>query len=124
MFKRFSTNYTALLFLLDMVLIQIALQAAMKLRFVLPFGISLDPAWPEGWVYYPSPGLHTTAAVMWSISFLIASVYSPRKIIFCVDEIHQVHDKRKKGQLRGSPSKTPKRPSWVPQSKVNFRDQL
>jgi len=90
MFKRFSTNYTALLFLLDLVLIQIALQAAMKLRFVLPFGISLDPAWPEGWVYYPSPGLHVTAAVMWSISFLIASVYSPRKIIFWVDEIQRL----------------------------------
>jgi exopolysaccharide biosynthesis polyprenyl glycosylphosphotransferase len=90
MFKRFSTNYTALLYLLDLALIQIALQAAMKLRFVLPFGITLDPAWPEGWVHYPSPGLHVTAAVLWSISFLIAAVYSPRKIIFWVDEVQRL----------------------------------
>jgi hypothetical protein len=54
MFKRFSTDYTVILFLLDLVLVQIALQAAVKLRYVLPFGLTLDPAWPVGWIYSPS----------------------------------------------------------------------
>jgi len=54
MFRRYSTNYMTFLFLIDLVLVQIALQAAVKLRFVLPFGLTLDPAWPEGWIYSPS----------------------------------------------------------------------
>jgi exopolysaccharide biosynthesis polyprenyl glycosylphosphotransferase len=89
-FKRFSTNYTVIVFLLDLVLIQVALQAAEELRFVLPFGITLDPGWPEGWVYYPNPGLHIVIALLWILSFLLVSVYSPRKILFWIDEVQRL----------------------------------
>lgn len=37
-------------------------------------------------------------------------------------EVHSMHAKRQAGKIKGSPSRTPKRPSWVPQSKVNLRD--
>jgi hypothetical protein len=64
MFQRYSTNYMTLLFLLDLVLVQIALQAAVKLRIVLPFGLTLDPACPEGWVYSATLGLRVLIAVV------------------------------------------------------------
>jgi hypothetical protein len=83
-FKRFSTNYTVIVFLLDLVLIQVALQAAEELRFVLPFGITLDPGWPEGWVYYPNPGLHIVIALLWILSFLLV------KIIYWIDEVQRL----------------------------------
>ena len=41
MFKRFSTNYMTLLFLLDVIVIQLCLWGAMQLRYVLPFGMEL-----------------------------------------------------------------------------------
>jgi exopolysaccharide biosynthesis polyprenyl glycosylphosphotransferase len=90
MFQRYSTNYMTFLFLLDLVLVQIALQAAMKLRFVLPFGLTLDPAWPEGWVYYPTPELRVVIALLWTLSFLLTSVYSPRKIIYWINEVQRL----------------------------------
>lgn len=90
MFKRFSTNYMVLLFLADFILVQVALQVAMKLRLILPYGLTIDPAWPEGTVYYPTLGLHLGVAVLWFISFLLTSVYAPRKIIFWIEEFQRV----------------------------------
>jgi exopolysaccharide biosynthesis polyprenyl glycosylphosphotransferase len=90
MFKRFSTNYLTLLFLVDLVLVQIALQAAVDLRFVLPFGLTLDPSWPEGWVYFPTPALRVVIALLWSSSFLLTSLYSPRKIFYWINEVQRL----------------------------------
>lgn len=90
MFKRFSTNYMVLLFFLDLILIQIGLQLAMKLRLLLPYGISLDPTWPAGTVYYPTFSLHLGVALLWSISFLLFSVYTPRKVIFWIAEAQRL----------------------------------
>jgi exopolysaccharide biosynthesis polyprenyl glycosylphosphotransferase len=90
MFRRFSTNYMTFLFLIDLVLVQIALQAAVKLRFVLPFGLTLDPAWPEGLVYFPTPALRVMIALLWTLSFLLASLYSPRKIIYWINEVQRL----------------------------------
>jgi exopolysaccharide biosynthesis polyprenyl glycosylphosphotransferase len=90
MFKRFSTNYMTLLFLMDMVLVQIALQAAIKLRFVLPLGITLDPAWPQRWLYIPTPALRGAIALLWTLSFLLTSLYSPRKVIYWINEVQRL----------------------------------
>jgi exopolysaccharide biosynthesis polyprenyl glycosylphosphotransferase len=90
MFKRFSTNYIMLLFLLDLFLIQISLRVAISLRYMLPYGQTLDPAWPKGVIYVPGPGLHLVVAILWCISFLVVSVYVPRKIIHWVDEVERL----------------------------------
>jgi FlaA1/EpsC-like NDP-sugar epimerase len=90
MFQRYSTKYMTLLFLLDLVLVHSALQAAVKLRFVLPFGLTLDPAWPEGWLYFPTPGLRVVIALLWIFSFLLVSVYSPRKIFYWINEVQRL----------------------------------
>lgn len=90
MFKRFSTNYMVLLFLTDLVLIQVGLGVAMRLRFVLPFGQMLLPEWAPNFVYTPTPALYATVALLWALSLLLGSAYTPRKIIFWIEEMQRV----------------------------------
>ncbi len=90
MFKRFSTNYLVMLFLVDMAAVQLALLLAMRLRFVLPFGQALLPQWASTLVYVPTPLLHLAVAVVWATSMLLASVYTPRRIIFWIEEFQRV----------------------------------
>jgi len=90
MFKRFSTNYMAALFLADGILIQISLWVAMQLRFVLPFGQEVRPEWVSIWVYAPSLGLHLIVGVLWLISFLVLSVYTARRIVRWFDETQRI----------------------------------
>ena len=58
MFKRFSTNYMVLLFLVDMLVVQVGLGLAIRLRFLLPFGPDLRPVWVPEFVYAPTPAMH------------------------------------------------------------------
>ncbi len=90
MFKRFSTNYMVLLFLLDMAFIQIALSVAVSLRFILPIGQSLLPEWAPSFVYTPTPVLLVGVGIIWATSFLLGSVYTPRKVIFWFEEFQRV----------------------------------
>jgi exopolysaccharide biosynthesis polyprenyl glycosylphosphotransferase len=90
MFKRFSANYMAVLLLLDVILIQCALWLAMQLRFWLPFGLTLRPEWVPQWVYRPTLELHVAVAILWLLAFLVASVYTPRRIIHWYDEFHRL----------------------------------
>jgi exopolysaccharide biosynthesis polyprenyl glycosylphosphotransferase len=90
MFKRFSTNYMAALFLADIIAIQIALWVAMQLRFVLPFGQDVRVEWVPIWVYTPGWQLHLAVGVLWVISFLVLSVYTARRIVRWLDETQRI----------------------------------
>lgn len=90
MFKRFSTNYMALLFLIDGVIIQAMLWLAMELRFLLPWGQVVEPEWAPQWVYVPSLRLHAVVGILWLGSFLVLDLYTPRKIIRWFDEIQRI----------------------------------
>ena len=90
MFKRFTTNYMVLLFLIDMAIVQVALGSGMRLRFFLPFGPNLSPMWVPEFVYTPTPVLHLAVGLIWAISFQFGSVYNPRKIIVWIEEIQRV----------------------------------
>ena len=65
MFRRFSTNYMAMLFILDGAIIQITLALAMQLRYRLPIGQSLDPETLERSISHPldllRPAVYTAA---------------------------------------------------------------
>lgn len=90
MFKRFSTNYMAMLFLIDGVVIQAVLWLAMQLRFVLPFGQNVRPEWAYTFVYVPSWHLYLTIGILWALSFLILDVYTPRRIVRWPDEFQRI----------------------------------
>jgi exopolysaccharide biosynthesis polyprenyl glycosylphosphotransferase len=90
MFKRFSTNYMAVLLLVDVILIQCALWLAMQLRFWLPLGSAVLPEWVPQWVYRPTVELHVAVGALWLAAFLVASVYTPRRIIHWYDEYQRL----------------------------------
>lgn len=90
MFKRFSTNYIAMLFITDSLLLQLSLWFATQLRFVLPYGQTIEPELVPQWVYVPSLRLHLTIGVLWMASFLILDVYTPRRIVRWVDEFQRI----------------------------------
>ncbi len=90
MFKRFSTNYMAMLFILDGVLIQVSLAIALQLRFVLPFGEQVQPEWASVHFYQPGQGLHLLVGLLWVMSFLALAIYVPRYIVRWVDETQRI----------------------------------
>ncbi len=90
MFKRFSTNHMALLFLLDGIIIQFSLWSAIQLRFTLPFGETVRPEWAEVYFTPPGIGLFIAVASLWLISFISLSVYTPRHIVRWFDETQRV----------------------------------
>lgn len=90
MFKRFSTNYMVLLFLADVALVQAALWLSTRLRFALPFGQELLPEWAPVFVYVPTAVLHLGVAAIWAACLLLGSVYTPRRIIFWIEEFQHV----------------------------------
>lgn len=90
MFKRFSTNYMVLLFLVDLVIVQAALALGMRLRFLLPFGPNLLPIWVPEFIYMPTPAFHLAVGVIWAISLTLGLVYTPRKVIYWFDELQRV----------------------------------
>ena len=90
MFKRFTTNYMTMLFLIDGILIQATLWFALYLRYRLPFGELVRPEWATTYFYRPGPALHIVVALLWWISFLTLGVYTPRQIIRWFDEMQRV----------------------------------
>ncbi len=82
MFKRFSTNYMVLLFLVDMIIVQISLGLGMRLRFLLPLGPNLLPVWVPEFVYAPTPLLHLAVGIIWAVSLTLGFAYTPRKVIY------------------------------------------
>ncbi|HXF63226.1 MAG TPA: sugar transferase [Caldilineaceae bacterium] len=90
MFKRFSTNYMVLLFLIDVAIVQVALGLGMRLRFLLPFGDSLHPQWVPEFVYIPTPSLHVAVGLIWAASLTLGSAYTPRRIVVWFEEFQRV----------------------------------
>jgi exopolysaccharide biosynthesis polyprenyl glycosylphosphotransferase len=90
MFKRFSTNYMVLLFLIDMALVQAGLAFGMRLRFALPLGGTLIREWVPELVYIPTSALHLTVGLLWAGSLFLGSVYTPRKVVFWFEEFQRV----------------------------------
>lgn len=90
MFKRFSTNYLALLAITDGIILQLSLWAALQLRYLLPLGEPVQPEWASLYFYQPGWGLQLAVAGLWLASFLTVSVYTPRKIVKWADETQRV----------------------------------
>lgn len=90
MFKRFSANYMAVLFIMDGILIQLALWLALEARYLLPFGDRIRPEWADVYFYSPTLGLHLIVGILWLVSFLAIGVYTPRKIVRWFDETQLV----------------------------------
>ena len=90
MFKRFSTNYMAMLFILDGIIVQLSLSLALQLRFILPFGDQIQPEWASVFFYRPGIELHLAVGILWLISFVALSVYTPRHIVRWIDETQRI----------------------------------
>ncbi|MEZ4613606.1 MAG: hypothetical protein R2838_25760 [Caldilineaceae bacterium] len=90
MFKRFSSNYMAMLFIIDGLLIQFALWLALEMRYLLPLGPQVRPEWADIYFYSPTLALHLVVGCLWLISFLAIGVYTPRKIIRWYDETQHI----------------------------------
>lgn len=90
MFKRFSTNYMAVLLLIDIAIIQSALWLGVKLRALLPYGVDPHPEYNPNGFYEPSWGLSLVIGLLWVISFVTSSVYTPRKIVKWFDETQRI----------------------------------
>ncbi len=88
--KRFSTNYLLALFLVDLLLIQAAFWASLQLRFVLPFGRTLQVESILQNNFLPQPTLFFCIGVIWLLSFLIASVYSSVYILHWTEEFQRI----------------------------------
>ncbi|MEZ4711357.1 MAG: sugar transferase [Caldilineaceae bacterium] len=90
MFKRFSINYMVLLFLIDSVLVQLGLAWAIHLRFVIPFGQEVRPEYIPHWMYVPNLSMYIAVGLLWAVIFLFFSCYTPRRIIFWIDEFQRI----------------------------------
>lgn len=91
MFKRFSTNNMVTLFILDILLVQLALDLGMRLRFVLPFGQLIKAEWIGVYGgYSPTAFFHFCIGALWAVALLLASAYAPRRVIFWYDEFQRV----------------------------------
>ena len=90
MFKRFSTNYMALLFIVDGLILQIALWAAIELRYIVQLGQAVQPDLVRRYAYAPGLELHILVGALWLISFLSFNVYTPRRIIYWYVEAQRI----------------------------------
>lgn len=90
MFKRFSSTYLVVLFLVDVTIVQAAVWLGVRLRFVIPFGQNVEPEWIHRWIYIPNPSMLLAIGLLWTIVFLGFSCYVPRRIIFWFDEFQRI----------------------------------
>ena len=90
MFKRFSINYMVLLFLADGALVQLGLAWAIRLRFTIPFGQEVRPEFIPQWMYVPNVSMYVAVGLLWAAIFLFFSCYTPRRIIFWIDEFQRI----------------------------------
>jgi exopolysaccharide biosynthesis polyprenyl glycosylphosphotransferase len=85
-----ATGYLVALFVLDVIFPQIALQLAMWLRYLLPFGRLVLPEWASQLFYAPTLWLHLVVFVLWTTSLIFASVYTPRRVAFWGEELQRL----------------------------------
>lgn len=85
-----STGYLVALFVLDILIPQIALQVAMQLRYLLPLGRIVLPEWAAQLFYAPTLWLHLVVLVLWTASLIFASAYTPRRVAFWGEEMQRL----------------------------------
>ncbi|MGL4649327.1 MAG: nucleoside-diphosphate sugar epimerase/dehydratase, partial [Caldilineaceae bacterium] len=85
-----ATGYLAALFVLDILFPQVALQVAMQLRYLLPFGRLVLPEWASQLFYAPTLWLHLVVFVLWALSLTFASAYTPRRVAFWGEELQRL----------------------------------
>lgn len=89
MFKRLNANYMALLFLIDVVIVQLSLEMAMALRYDLPIWQPFQP-WPQIEVQELRLTLHLAFGLLGVIFLVANSVYNGRKVIRWIEEFQRV----------------------------------
>lgn len=89
MFKRLNANYMALLFLIDVVIVQLSLEMAMALRYDLPIWQPFQP-WPQIEVQELRLTLHVAFGLLGVIFLVANSVYNGRKVIRWIEEFQRV----------------------------------
>lgn len=89
MFKRLNANYMALLFLIDILLVQVSLELAMALRYNMPLWQMLD-TWPQPTVQALRLPLHIAFGVLAIIYLVGNSVYNGRNVLRWIDELQRV----------------------------------
>lgn len=85
-----STGYLAALFVLDIVVLQLAVPLAMQLRYVLPIGRAVLPEWARQLFYAPTVWMHVAVFVLWTGSLILASAYTPRRVAFWGEEMQRL----------------------------------
>jgi len=85
-----ATGYLVALFVLDILIPQAALQIAMQLRYLLPFGRIVLPEWAPQLFYAPTIWLHLIVLALWVTSLIFASVYTPRRVTFWGEELQRL----------------------------------
>ncbi len=88
--KRFSANYLLLLLLTDVVIVQLGFWWSMELRYLLPFGRTLQPEIIDSNLFIPVGAIHIAVGVIWLLSFVIASVYAAAHIVHWADELQRI----------------------------------
>ncbi len=85
-----ATGYLVALFVLDILIPQVALQVAMQLRYLLPLGRIVLPEWAAQLFYAPTLWLHLVVFVLWTASLIFASAYTPRRVAFWGEEMQRL----------------------------------
>ncbi len=85
-----ATGYLAALFVMDILVLQAAVPVAMRLRYVLPIGRAVLPEWAALLFYAPTISMHITVFAIWLICFIMASVYTPRRVAFWGEELQRL----------------------------------
>lgn len=85
-----ATGYLAALFVLDVVVLQMAVPVAMRLRYILPFGRAVLPEWAAQLFYAPTIWMHITVFLIWVTCLSMASVYTPRRVAFWGEELQRL----------------------------------
>ncbi len=85
-----ATGYLAALFVLDMLVVQVAVPVAMQLRYILPVGQVVLPEWASQLFYAPTLWMHAVVFVLWSPTLIFASVYTPRRVAFWGEEMQRL----------------------------------
>ena len=85
-----TVSYLALLFVLDIVCVQLSLWLAMQLRYVLPFGNVVLPQWAPELFYAPTLWLHLIVLLLWTLSLSFGSLYIARRVAFWAEELQRL----------------------------------
>ena len=91
MLKQTKTiSYLAVVFVWDIVAMQLAIPASVQLRYALPVGREIMPAWAPYLFYSPTPWMHFVVLILWVVALVLASVYTPRRVALWGEELQHL----------------------------------